>query len=82
MKALVLCAGLGTRLGTLTAETPKAMLPVGGEPLLAHTLRHLARHGYEVEPSLARMVEHAQRIVRVHPALTGVLATFAGWLAE
>jgi NDP-sugar pyrophosphorylase family protein len=45
VKALVLCAGLGTRLGTLTAETPKAMLPVGGEPLLAHTLRHLARHG-------------------------------------
>lgn len=45
MKALVLCAGLGTRLGPLTSETPKAMLPVGGEPLLAHTLRHLARHG-------------------------------------
>jgi mannose-1-phosphate guanylyltransferase/phosphomannomutase len=45
VKALVLCAGLGTRLGPLTAETPKAMLPVGGEPLLAHTLRHLARHG-------------------------------------
>jgi hypothetical protein len=44
--------------------------------------RHLARHGYEVEPSLPRMVEHAQRIVRVHPALTGALATFAGWLAE
>lgn len=43
MKALVLCAGLGTRLGPLTAETPKAMLPVNGEPLLAHTLRHLAR---------------------------------------
>jgi len=45
VKALVLCAGLGTRLGALTAETPKAMLPVGGEPLLAHTLRHLARQG-------------------------------------
>lgn len=53
MKALVLCAGLGTRLGPLTAETPKAMLPVGGEPLLAHTFRHLAHHGvYDVTVNL------------------------------
>ena len=46
MKALVLCAGYGTRLGALTSETPKPMLPLGGEPLLAHTLRLLARHGF------------------------------------
>ncbi len=45
MKALVLCAGKGTRLGDLTRDVPKPMLPVGGEPLLAHTLRHLAAHG-------------------------------------
>jgi mannose-1-phosphate guanylyltransferase/phosphomannomutase len=47
MKAVVLCAGMGTRLGPLTANTPKPMLRVGGEPLLAHTLRHLARHGID-----------------------------------
>ena len=46
MKAMVLCAGMGTRLGGLTRETPKPLLPVGGEPLLAHTLRHLAWHGF------------------------------------
>jgi NDP-sugar pyrophosphorylase family protein len=46
VKALVLCAGLGTRLGALTAELPKPMLSVGGEPLLAHTLRHLASEGF------------------------------------
>lgn len=46
MKAVVLCAGLGTRMGALTRNLPKAMLPIGGEPLLAHTLRHLARHGF------------------------------------
>lgn len=46
MKALVLCAGFGTRLGALTTALPKPMLPVGGSPLLAHTLRHLASEGF------------------------------------
>lgn len=46
MKAVVLCAGLGTRLGDLTRDTPKPMLPIGGEPLLAHTLRYLASYGF------------------------------------
>src|SRR5688500_8547853 len=47
MKALVLCAGLGTRLGELTRDRPKGLLPIGGEPLLAHTLRYLAGEGFE-----------------------------------
>jgi len=46
MKALVLCAGYGTRLGELTRTTPKPMLPIGGRPLLEYILRHLARHGF------------------------------------
>ena len=47
MKALVLCAGYGTRLGDLTRETPKAMLPICGEPLLAYTLRYLAHFDFK-----------------------------------
>lgn len=46
MKAIVLCAGLGTRLGALGRGLPKCLLPIGTEPLLAHTLRWLAHHGY------------------------------------
>lgn len=46
MKALVLCAGYGTRLGDLTREMPKPMLPICGEPLLAYTLRYLAHYGF------------------------------------
>lgn len=46
MKAIVLCAGLGTRLGDLTREIPKPMLPINGQPLLTFTLQHLASYGF------------------------------------
>ncbi|MGH9888892.1 MAG: nucleotidyltransferase family protein, partial [bacterium] len=46
MKAIVLCAGLGTRLGVLGRGLPKCLLPIGSEPLLAHTLRWLAHYDY------------------------------------
>jgi mannose-1-phosphate guanylyltransferase len=45
VRALVLSAGYGTRLGSLTAEQPKPMLDVGGRPLLEWILRHLASQG-------------------------------------
>jgi NDP-sugar pyrophosphorylase family protein len=47
MKAIVLAAGTGSRMGTLTADVPKPMLRVGDEPLLAHTLRWLAANRIE-----------------------------------
>jgi mannose-1-phosphate guanylyltransferase/phosphomannomutase len=46
MKAMVLCAGFGTRLGDLTRESPKPMLPLGDLPLLAYILGHLKTHGF------------------------------------
>jgi mannose-1-phosphate guanylyltransferase/phosphomannomutase len=45
MKAIVLCAGRGTRLGDLTTACPKPLLPVAGRPLLEHILRHLSSQG-------------------------------------
>lgn len=44
-QAVILCGGLGTRLGGLTAETPKPLLPVDGHPFLDVLLFELARHG-------------------------------------
>lgn len=45
MKALVLCAGLGTRLRPLTDTIPKVMIDIGGEPLLIRQLRLLRDAG-------------------------------------
>src|SRR5260370_1408025 len=39
MQAILLAAGLGSRLGALTAQLPKALIPVGGVPLLAYAVR-------------------------------------------
>lgn len=47
MKAIVLCAGFGTRLGELTREVPKPMLPLQGRPLLGYLLTHLKRHRFD-----------------------------------
>ncbi|MBA4016118.1 MAG: hypothetical protein C0483_02910 [Pirellula sp.] len=46
MHALVLSAGFGTRLGTLTQLTPKPMLGLHGRPLLEYIVRHLGWCGY------------------------------------
>ncbi|HWM90487.1 MAG TPA: NDP-sugar synthase [Thermoanaerobaculia bacterium] len=47
LRALVLAAGLGTRLRPLTDIAPKPLLPVAGLPILGHTLQQLAAAGCE-----------------------------------
>jgi mannose-1-phosphate guanylyltransferase len=47
MKAMVLAAGLGTRLRPLTYEITKPMVPVLDRPVMAHILDLLGRHGFE-----------------------------------
>jgi len=45
MRAMVMAAGLGTRLRPLTYEVPKPLVPVANRPIMEHVLRLLARHG-------------------------------------
>jgi mannose-1-phosphate guanylyltransferase len=45
-RAIVLSAGLGTRLRPLTAEIPKALVPLGDRPIAAHIAARLARAGF------------------------------------
>ncbi|HEX7279147.1 MAG TPA: NDP-sugar synthase [Solirubrobacterales bacterium] len=46
MRAMVLAAGLGTRLRPITYEMPKPMVPVLNQPVMEHILRLLARNGF------------------------------------
>jgi dTDP-glucose pyrophosphorylase/CBS domain-containing protein len=45
LEAVIMAGGFGTRLHPLTKETPKPMLPLGGRPLLQHTLDKLKKSG-------------------------------------
>ena len=46
-QAMIFAAGLGTRLKPLTDTMPKALVPVGGQPLLWHVIMKLKAAGYE-----------------------------------
>jgi mannose-1-phosphate guanylyltransferase len=46
MRAMVLAAGLGTRLRPITYAMPKPMVPVLNRPVMEHIVRLLARNGF------------------------------------
>jgi mannose-1-phosphate guanylyltransferase len=61
MKAMVLAAGLGTRLRPLTDQMPKALLPVEGRPLIHYPLLLLKRYG--ITDIVINLHHHGRKIV-------------------
>lgn len=45
-KVVILCGGIGTRLREETEHRPKAMVEVGGRPILWHLMRYYYQYGY------------------------------------
>jgi choline kinase len=72
VQAVLLAAGLGSRLGGLTANLPKALISVAGEPLLAHAVRFaqatrargiIVVGGYEFDRVAAEVAERDLPVV-------------------
>lgn len=60
MKALIFAAGLGTRLGSITQTCPKALVEVGGEPMLKRVILKLKRTG--IDDMVVNIHHHADMI--------------------
>lgn len=45
--AMILAAGLGTRLKALTQDKPKALVPLNSKPLLQHCIENLIANGFQ-----------------------------------
>ena len=61
IQAMIFAAGLGTRLKPLTDTMPKALVTVGGMPLIWHVIMKLKAAGYE--RSVVNVHHFAQQIV-------------------
>ena len=61
MKAMILAAGLGTRLRPLTDDRPKALVEVAGHTLLEITLRRLRQFG--IREAIVNVHHFAEMIV-------------------
>jgi mannose-1-phosphate guanylyltransferase len=62
MRAVLLAAGLGTRLAPLTHSIPKILAPLGGRPLLEHQLAYLEQSG--VTEIAVNVHHHAGEVIR------------------
>ena len=60
VKAMLLAAGLGTRLSPLTDNWPKCLMPIGNRPLLEYWLETL--HSSGVGKALVNLHHHSEKV--------------------
>src|SRR3954468_21964844 len=66
-RAIIPCGGKGTRMLGISRGVAKELVPIAGEPVLAHVLRECAESGIEhalivVSPEKDRVVEFAKSV--------------------
>jgi len=62
-RAVILAAGLGTRLKWLTRDQPKALIDITGVPAIVHVIRKLASQG--IRDIAINVHHHADQLVKV-----------------
>jgi mannose-1-phosphate guanylyltransferase len=62
LKAMILAAGLGTRLRPLTLNRPKALVPVANRPMIDHVIEYLK--GFGVGKIIVNAHHHHEQIVK------------------
>ena len=72
-QAVILCGGLGTRLGALTGGLPKPLVPVGDGPFLDGLLFELGRHGIR---RILLLAGYAAEHIRRYAATTTLRTRF------
>src|SRR2546428_7315254 len=92
-QAVILAGGLGSRLGELTQQMPKPLLPVGGRPFLEYVIWNLSRFDinrflFSVGYRADQIIEHfgdgsrfsisIDYVVEQQPLNTGGALLFAG----
>ena len=72
--AMILAAGLGTRLGPLTHDKPKALVEINGKPLLQHNLENLVRQGFDtIVVNIHHFGDQIIRFIETHPLEANIL---------
>jgi len=61
MKAMILAAGLGTRLKSLSVDKPKVLVPIGNKPVIDRVINYLK--GFHTNINLSRANEYHRRNV-------------------
>lgn len=62
MKAMIMAAGVGSRLMPMTIDVPKPMIPMANQPLMANSVKLLRQHGFT--SLIANLHYHADHITR------------------
>lgn len=64
MKVMILAAGRGERMGTLTEQLPKPLLPIGDKPIIGHLLTRLAQQGFkEIVINISYLAEKIRAVL-------------------
>ena len=66
--AMLLAAGLGTRLKELTHDKPKALVEIAGKPLLQHNIENLIKNGFStIVVNIHHFGEQIIQFLDTHP---------------